>query len=689
LYNIGMSNKNLNKFFNPESIAIIGATDGVGKVGTVITRNILKLGYKGEVFLVNPNRQELFGKKCYPTIEVIEENVDLAIVVIPACPVADVIKNASKKIKNFIVITAGFSEIGEEGKVREKDLEKIAKDYNLNILGPNCLGFINTSLKLNATFAGGMPKRGNIGFISQSGALAVALMDIFEKEQLGFSSIFSIGNKMQIDESDLIEYLGNDSQTKVIGLYLEGIKNGSRFIEVAKKVSRLKPVVILKAGKSEKTQKAISSHTGALAGSDEITAAVFEKCGVLHSGNLEEFINTIRVFSTINPPEGNSVAIITNAGGGGVLATDAFKDKTLKLVDFSESMKEKLKSILPRESSVENPVDLLGDAHEDRYESVLKVLNNENIDSIICILTPQEQTPVDKITEKIISFAHSTRKTVLANFMGGEKVKPAIIELNKNNIPNLPYPEQAVKVLDDYFKWSNQKLEEIPAETQVDHEKRKKAGEIIQTVKSKNRTILLFQEAKKLLETYGIKIIDTWNYNSGSRVEFPAVAKVDSEKVLHKTDKNGVILNIKNASDLRRAGENLNNAFPGANIIIQPMLGGQTELIVGIKRDAVFGPVVVYGLGGIYTEVFKVVDFFVPSFDFSEALKSLEKSKLKFLFGETRGKKAYDIEEVAKILTQVGLLAQENPEIQELDINPLFIYNDNKEAIAVDIKVII
>lgn len=685
-------NKNLVKFFSPDSIAIIGATDGLGKVGTAVTRNILELDYAGKVFLINPKRTELYGKKCYAKLEDIEEEVDLAVIIVPADFVADVIKNAGDKTKNFVIISAGFSETGKEGRKREEELAGIAKEKNLNVLGPNCLGFIMPRLKLNATFAGGMPKRGNIGFISQSGALAVAIMDIFEKERLGFSGVVSIGNKMQINEADLIECLGNNPDTKVTGLYLEGIKDGRKFMETAQKVSRLKPVVILKAGKTEKSKKAISLHTGALAGSEEITAAVFKKCGIVQAQNLEEFINMLRLFSVALPPAGDTVAVITNAGGGGVLASDAFENKIIKLAGLTPQTQKKLKEILPEASSTENPIDVLGDAREDRYEKVLNIINNENIGSIICLLTPQEQTPVDKITGEIVDFSKKTQKTIAAVFMGGEKVRLSIEKLNDNNIPNFSFPDQAVRAIDAYCRWEIGKKslpDALSRKENINPERRKKAGDIIQKVKTNSRKALLFSEVKHIMEIYGIDVVDASSYNSGRVVKFPAVVKVDSDKILHKVDKEGVILNVKYREELERAVEKIKNRFPGENIIVQPMVESQTEIIIGIKRDEIFGPVVVYGLGGIYTEVFQMVDFLVPPFDFREAGESLVKSKIKFLFEGIRGKRGHNSHEVAGILEKVGLMARENPEIRELDINPLFVYNDGRKALAVDIKIII
>jgi acetyltransferase len=337
---------NLEQLFNPKSIAIVGASEEEGKVGNVIAKNILTLGYSGKVFLVNPKHEQLFGQQCYKSLAEIQEAVDLAVIVIPAKFVADEIKNNADKIKNYVIISAGFSETGEEGKNREAEIKKIADEKGLNILGPNCLGFISPAIKLNATFAGGMPQTGNIAIVSQSGALAVAMLDIAEKENYGFSSVVSIGNKMSLDESEVLEFLSTDEKTKVIGMYLEGIKNGERFVAAAAKVSKIKPIVLLKAGKTEKSQKAISSHTGALAGSDEIISAICEKVGIMRAENLEEFFDLINLISLTDPPKTDLVVALTNAGGPGVLATDAFKGKNIKLADISDKNKAALRKFL-------------------------------------------------------------------------------------------------------------------------------------------------------------------------------------------------------------------------------------------------------------------------------------------------------------------------------------------------------
>lgn len=680
--------RNLETLFNPKSIAIIGASEDEGKVGNVIAKNILELGYQDEVFVVNPKHAELFGRKCYPSIVDIGQEIDLAIVAIPANFVNQIIAESAVACKNFVVISAGFGEINEEGKKREKELKDIAGKHELNILGPNCLGFIIPDLNLNASFAGGLPEAGNIALISQSGALAVAMMDIAGKEKIKFSHIISIGNKMQIGEAELLEYLDQDEKTKVIAMYLEGIKDGKKFIATASKIS--KPIVILKAGKTEKAQKAISSHTGALAGSDEIMQAVFEKTGILRAKNLEDFFDIIALISSIDFPKNNNVAVITNAGGPGVLTTDAFENKAIKLSELNEETKKELRTFLPEEAAIENPIDLLGDAREDRYEKVLEIIGRQKlIGSVICILTPQDQTPVDEIAKKIIEFKNSSDKVVMAIFIGGGRIKNALNEFRANGIPHFSYPDRAVETLDKYFIWKNFHLSKNNLiKPEVDTERKNKAEEIIKKASSGNRSALFFSEGKEIMQMYGLTGADFWMEKDKINV-FPVVAKVDSDKVLHKTDKQGLILDIQNEKELSEALVKIKNNFPGENLIIQPMLPRQAELILGIKQDSIFGPIIVYGLGGIYTEIFKMVDFLVPPLNLEEIKESLVKSKIGFLFKETRGQKVYNLEEIAEILLGMSFLAQEVMEIKELDVNPLLIYNDSKKAVAIDIKIII
>jgi acetate---CoA ligase (ADP-forming) len=683
----------LQKLFNPKSIAIVGASSEEGKIGNVIAKNIIELGYQGEVFLVNPKYNEIFGKKCYKNLSEIEKEVDLAIIAIPAKFVNQEIKNNADRVKNYVVISAGFSEIGREGKAQEEELAKIAKENDLNILGPNCLGFIVPKLKLNASFAGGMPEAGNISFVSQSGALAVALIDAAKKEGLKFSNVISVGNKMQLGEEEMLEYLAEDPDTKVIGMYLEGIKDGKKFVEIAGNISHRKPVVILKAGKNEKTQKAISSHTGALAGDDEIVSAVFEKAGVLRANNLEEFFNLLSLISFSENIPSQKVAIVTNAGGAGVLTADAFNGKKIKLAEISSEIKNELRKVLPAESSVENPVDLLGDATADRYKNVLEIISKiEDVGSIICLLTPQEQTPVSKISGEIIKFKEKNEKLIATVFLGGDKVEKSISKLKQNGIPNFNFPDLAVMALEGYYSWSEFRNTKIKNEKQIINQKRqKKVLEIIKTAKAENRQALYFEESAQIMAMYGVSTMDSFEIQKYREKTFryPVALKIDSDKILHKTDKNGIILNIKNEMELHKAISAMQANFPSSHFIIQPMAEKGLELIIGIKYDEIFGPVIVYGLGGIYTEFLKTVDYLVPPLNLKQAEESLNSGKMRFLFQGARGQKKYNLEEIAGILMGISSMALEIPEIREFDINPLFVYNNSQEAVAVDVKIII
>lgn len=683
----------LEKFFNPSSVAVVGATEKEGKVGNVIAKNLLELGYLGKVYLVNPKHDELLGQKCYKNLEEIGEVVDLAIVAIPADFVLEAIKKSVDKVKNFAIVSAGFSETGEEGRKREEDLRKLAEEKELNILGPNCLGFINPKIKLNASFAGSLPEAGNVAFVSQSGALVVALMDLAEQEKIHFFNLVSIGNKMQIDESDLVEYFGEKDDVRVIALYLEGIKNGQRFLEVTSKVSGKKPIVILKAGKTDKAQKAISSHTGALAGSDAIMDEAFSKAGIIRARDLENFFDLIGIMSKSDFPKNEEVIVVTNAGGPGVLTTDAFSGKKIKLAEISDESKKKMKNFLPEESSVENPIDLLGDADEMRYARILEIAGKENADSILCLLTAQDQTPVEKIAEEIIKFKKTTRKNVSVAFIGAGRIEKALKMLRENDIPNVSFPDRAVAAIDDYCIWNDRRKSGTNIfAAKIDSGRSAEVKEIISIAKKYGRTALLFAETVEIMKLYGVSVVDFVDARDDMPekidFDFPVVAKVDSDKTLHKTDKEGLILNIKNKQELESALERLRKNFPGENLIVQPMQEIKMELIIGIKHDANFGPVVVYGLGGIYTEVFKQVNFLIAPMNKEEIRKHLLGSNIGFLFRPTRGQKPLDADEMAEILHSVMALAMESEEILEFDINPLLVYN-NKKAVAVDVKIII
>jgi acetyl coenzyme A synthetase (ADP forming)-like protein len=634
------NNKNLKKFFHPRSIAVIGATESKGKVGRIITENLLKTGYEGKVFLVNPNRDRVFGRICHKNINNIRENIDLAVIAVPAEIVDKVIKEAAEKVKNFVVISAGFSEIGPEGRRREEELERVARASGLNILGPNCLGFIMPAIRLNTTFFGGIPEKGNIALISQSGALAVALMDKFQKNSVGFSGVVSIGNKIQIDEADLLGYFARDPLTKVIGLYLEGIKSGPRFRKALKEAAAKKPVVIIKAGKTERAEKAIRSHTGTLAGSSRIASAFFEKFGAVEAEDFDQFSDFLRLAAKTKVPKKPEVVLVTNAGGAGVLAVDSFLGKSVKPAEISQAAREKLKKALPAESSLSNPIDVLGDADEKRYLRVLEILEKNFSGSAICLLTPQEQTPVEKIAEGIIKFSRKFKGPVLSVFMGGERIEKAVKKFLLGFAENFSCPRSAVEVLDKYYQWflsSKRKL----IFSSPDLEKREKIGKIISRARDEKGNILSYGEAKSVLDGYAVPSIGYFPIGKNGRLpknlKYPVVLKVDSPRFLHKTDAGAVALGINSGAELESAVKKMRRNFAREELIVQPEAEKGTELIMGIKRDEAFGAVVLLGLGGIYAEALKTNVIFVPPFRTNEIKSKIMESNLNFLFSKTRG----------------------------------------------------
>jgi acetate---CoA ligase (ADP-forming) len=686
-------NMNLHKLFHPESIAIIGASAETGKVGNSIAKNIFELGYAGQVFLVNAKKSEIFGRKSYASVSEIEQAVDLGIVAVPAKLVNEVILGAKDKIKNFVVISAGFAETDAEGQAREQAMQKIAKEHALNILGPNCLGFILPFAKLNASFGPGMPKTGNVCFISQSGALMVATADILQEKNLGFSGLISVGNKMQLDEENLLEYFGQDEKTKVIGMYLEGIKNGKSFLQKARLVSREKPIIVLKAGKTEKAQAAIASHTGALAGSAEIMHEALRSAGIIEAQNLEEFVNFLQFFSLFDFSSQKKIVAITNAGGAGVLTADAFFGKKINLAEIDEEIKKNLQKFLPAESSVQNPIDLLGDAGADRYAQALHEIGQQkNVGTILLLLTPQAQTPVEEIADLVADFSQKNKEAqVLAIFIGGARVAKANEKFKQKNILTLAFPEQAVLALEKYFLWDEKRQQEKISENILAKNKDRKAAaeKIIEKAKAEGRKALLFAEAAALMKAYQIQTVPAWTTAEKNEIVFPVVLKVDSDKVLHKTDQKGLVLHLRNHAQLEKEIAAMKKIFPEENLIVQPMLERGAELILGIKRDASFSSVIAYGLGGIYTEIFKMVNFLVAPQGEAEIKSALLESQIGFLFKETRGQKPYKADELAKVLWQIYLLAEEVPAIKEFDINPFLIYNDDSAGVAVDVKVII
>ncbi len=687
--------QNFSQLFNPRSIAVVGASGTKGKVGNMIARNITSHTYEGDVFFVNPGRSKILGKKCYDSLSDIGQKVDCAIIVVPGRFVENIIKEGSSTCKNFVVISAGFGETGAAGHNREMSLKTLAEKLDVKILGPNCLGFLVPSIGLNASFAEGLPEIGRTAVISQSGALAVAIMDKARKEKLGFSSVISIGNKMQIGAAELIDYFRKDKHTKVIALYLEGIDKGQLFLDaIARAVSDGKKVIVLKAGRTQEAQKAIALHTGSLAGSDDIFSAALQKVGALRAKNMSEFFALVRFGehykdNLVNPVR---VGIVTNAGGPGVLTTDIVASLAgIEMSKLSKSTQTSLANVLPEAASVHNPVDLLGDAMLDRYEiGIKKLIADKNVDILFVLLTPQDQTPVNQIAKMIIDFQKKTKKLIMTSFIGGERVDNAINSMNDSGVLHFESPTAALAAVASFV--NKRTTYAITQKTIV-----KNRANLVQNIinKTEGKTSLYFQECQTIAKEYSITVSKFWDVTNGfdakMKISYPCVAKVDNPNVLHKTDRGGVILPLNNLKELDNARNILLNKFQelGTRIIVQPMLPIETELIIGFKRDPIFGGVIVAGLGGIYTEVFKQVDFYIAPLTLGEIKHTLKTGNISFLFDGTRGKESYNLDSISHIIYNIALMGIENPQIKAIDINPLLVYNNDMSDVAVDFKILL
>ncbi|TXT61324.1 MAG: Acetate--CoA ligase [ADP-forming] I [Promethearchaeota archaeon] len=717
-----MPQSDISYFFNPKSIAIIGASDTEGKVGNTVLKNIINSGYKGELYPINPGHKTILDLKAYQSVLDVPDEIEIAIFVIPSKYVVEVAKECGKKgIKGLIIISAGFKEIGGEGAEREEQLKQVAKDYNMRVLGPNCLGFIGTYY--NGSFAVDTPKKGNIAMISQSGAMLTGMMDYSMEQSYGFYCNISLGNKADLGAVDFIEYLADDENAKVVLCYLESIKDGDRFLEVVPRAAQKKPIIILKSGKSEAGARAASSHTGALAGSDKAYDLAFSKCGVIRAKTIEDLFDFGEIFLYQPIPKENSFAIITNAGGPGIVATDAFSSENLKLAEFSEKILHVLRENLPQEAAIFNPVDIVGDATPERYVFTLKTLfginnknNNEDTESnqisthgCLIILTPQAQTKPKKVAELIhqITSKHLKDKTVMCAFIGEKSIAEARKYLKDNHIPCYQFPDRGAHSLKTMIE-RRKYLEETPlSELEIPEFEvnKKRVKEIIEAVRKDERTVLLGTETAEMFECYGIqspksKLAHTPREAMEIQPKIGnSIMKIVSPQITHKSDIGGIVKNINKPEDAFEAYiEIVNKAkkFGPQNakiygVEIQEMIDFSkkekvNELILGMSRDPQFGPMVMVGSGGIYANFLEDVAFAL-SYKFTEddAIAMLQKTKVYRLLQGVRGEQPSDIDAVIEVLQRLAQLVNDFPQIVEVDINPLLSFIEGYSA--VDIKV--
>lgn len=703
-----MDATNLKSIVSPKSVAVIGASSRPDSVGMAVFKNILFSGYKGIVYPVNPKTKSILGVRAYPSILEITDDIDLAVVIVPNTMVSKVVSECGKKrVKGIVVITAGFKEIGEEGLKLERELVEVAKKYGISVIGPNCVGIINTDpeVSLNATFARPfVPKAGNIAFVSQSGAFGVAALEYARKRDISLSKFISVGNKADVNENDLLLALKDDEKTKVVLFYLEDLVNPSEFMELSREISEKKPILVIKSGRTLAGAKAASSHTGALAGSDEIYNAFFMQAGVIRVDSLEELFDCGVAFSTQPPPRSNKVAIITNAGGPGIVATDAIVKSGAFLSSLEDKTKEKLSKVLPSTASLQNPVDIIGDAKEDRYESAIKyVLEDPSVDGAVIICTPTVFTDLEAIAKTIRDTVPRYGKPVTVSFMGTEDVEKATKILEEAGIPNYLFPEIAARVmakLCEYGWWIRRPLTGVKKYEDVDKER---VERIIEKAKNEGRSFLPEPESYEILKAYGFPIPPlSFSKNldecikASEKIGFPLALKIVSPDILHKVDVEGVKLNIEDKEHLTRAYnemmERVKSNRPEANILgvlVQKMIKGGKETIIGMKRDNLFGPVIMFGLGGVYVEAIKDVSFRIAPLRELTAKKMIREIKgFKILEG-FRGEPPSDIESVEDSLKRLSQLVMDFPEIEELDINPLIVLPKGKGSFVVDARIIL
>jgi acetyl coenzyme A synthetase (ADP forming)-like protein len=697
----------IDTFFKPTSVAVIGASTNPSKLGYAVVKNLVDCGYSktGAVYPINPGASEILGLTAYPSVAQVPGSIELAVVVIPYQHVPSILRECGEKdIPSVIVISAGFREAGKEGLERELELVQIAQEYNLRLVGPNCLGVIDTHTPLNASFAAGTPPSGPMAFMSQSGALGTAVLDIALAGRLGLSKFVSLGNKADVSEIDLLQAWENDENTRVILIYSEGMPNGQEFIKIARQVTRKKPVVAIKSGVTQAGSRAVSSHTGSLAGSEQAYQAAFQQAGILRAESMEALFDTALALGYQPPLKDDRIAIITNAGGPGILATDALERSGLALARFELETIYALEKYLPDAASAANPVDVLGDARADRYRYALeKVANDPNVDGILVLLTPQAMTEIDETAQLVCEEAAKIEKPLLACFMGEARLVQGNEILMKNGIPNYPFPERAARAFRAMSDYRKIKTSPLPEFVHFDVD-RQAVQQTLDRVISEDRYSIGDSEARSILQAYQMKIPRSELASTpdeaieiARQIGYPVVLKIASPDILHKTDVGGVKVNLRNASDVRDAFELMvyraQRYVPEATIwgcLVQEMAPpGGIEILVGMNRDPQFGPLVTFGLGGIYVETLKDVTFRVAPFSALEAQQMLEEIKARAILDGVRGQPPADKEAIVDILLRIGQLVQDFPEIVELDINPVIVYPQGQGALAIDMRLVL
>lgn len=689
----------LERAFYPGSIAVIGASSKPGSLSYQLIHNLVLYGYKGSIYPVNPKAASVYSIPAYPSITTIKNNVDLAVLMVPKEMVLDTVDECNKKnIQSIVVITAGFKETGEEGAEREAALLKKIRKYKMRLIGPNCMGIINThpEVKMNCTFVQGTPLGGGIGFISQSGALGAAVLRTVQQNDIGLAQFISIGNKADVSGNTVLEYWWHNDDIKVITLYLESFGNPRHFMELTREITKTKPIIAIKSARTKAGMKAASSHTGALASSDAVVDAFIEQSGVIRVNTTDEMFDIAKAFDMANLPEGNRIGILTNAGGPAILAVDECANWGLSVPELTAKTKNKLKKITPPEGSLHNPVDVLPPANADVYSSAAKImLEDENIDSLIVIVGPPLMLDTLEIAKSICRAVKDTKKTVMLVMMSQDDVIPRLKEVMPVHPPVYRFPEYAARAISrmyNYKKWK-ERPEGIYREFDAD---RRTVRKIIQKYSAKKGTYLNSEDVSTVLKAYGLPIINSvFTHNTfdliqiSDKIKYPVVLKAVGKKLVHKSDMGGVEVDIHNTDELIRAAEKITEKlkFHKAEhllekFMIQPYVQGGVETILGITSDNKAGHLVMFGLGGIFVEVFKDVNFKLVPVNDVEAASMIRSIKSYEMLKGVRGKKAVNLDYIAEAILRLSQLSRDFPEFMEIDLNP-FVFFDEKEKCSI------
>jgi len=693
----------LGSFFRPESVAIVGASQQAGKVGFEILSNMIRDGYDGKIFPINPKVDTIQGLKCFSALESIGEVPELVIIIIPAKFVAGIMEQCVRVgAKAAIIITAGFKEVGDEGRKLEEEIASIARKGGIRIIGPNCLGVMDTGEKLNASFGGNLPKKGVTGYLSQSGALLTAILDMANATGIGFSKLVSIGNKADVDELDIIQAFSEDDDTKVIAGYLENISDGNAFIRQVEQISHDKPILLMKSGGTGAGAAAASSHTGSLAGSETAYECMFARAGIIRCDSIKTQFDFAQAFASQPLPQGLRVAVITNAGGPGIMCADAIEKEGLVFASLTKETEEKLAGGLPAAANVHNPVDVLGDALTDRYEFALEtVISDENVDAIVVLLTPQAMTESGATAKAMVRISQKHHeKPIFACFLGAEKIAAGVEVLREGDIPQYDSPEAAVKTIKamcDYVRWK-QRPRRVVKMFSVN---RRKVENIIDRHLRQGIRDVGESESKEILEAYGFvtpkgSIATTADQavSIADQLGYPIVLKIWSPDISHKSDVGGVKIGLNSAKDVRDAFDLMMYRIPQKQpdadilgVLVQEMCGKGKEVILGMHRDPDFGPMMMFGMGGTMVEVLQDVSFYLAPLTHNEAKEMLVNTRTYKMLKGVRGEKGVDIDAIAEGLQRLSQLVTEFPQIQEMDINPYVVGRSGITPIAVDARI--